>query len=346
MKETYRPDLKAHVSLDAGDRVRAIRHTQEYWESDQGSALGAAVGYVNTMAGVYGVPKAQLANLEQRVQYLEPQKKQGIEFRLAEEKADFDSTTLGFSQTYANIPVWNAGVKVTVKQGPNRVVHSVDTSHDGIEVKLPSDRVLSTWAKLIKGAELLNALRAAGQETGESEEDEAAELVRDISGLKATRRRTRKDTKGRAKRAAPDRAAISYSAQQLAAIRFIRGRFWIYQYDEEARFYTSGKQITDRANRGKKSKRSAVKAKPTDDLDDPRLPVGPVSGKIQDGEHYVVAEVTFEAPYGQDQHMPWQALVELETRSVLYLRALTSGVNGLVYEKDPYSKTGTLTATH
>ena len=345
MKETYRPDLKAHVSLDDGDRVRAIRHTQEYWESDQGSALGAAVGYVSSMADVYGVPKAQLANLQQKVQYLEPQKKQGVEFRLAEEKTDFDSTTLGFSQTYANIPVWSAGVKVTVKQGPNRVVHSVDTSHDGIEVTLPSDRVLASWAKLFKGAELLNALRAAGREAGESEADEAAELVRDISGLKAARKRSRKAAKGRTKRAAPDRAAIADTARQLAAVRFIRGRFWIYQYDEEARFYTSGRQITDPANRGKKYKRGEIKTKATDDIDDPRLPVGPVNKNIQDGQHYVVAEVTFEAPWGDDQHVPWQALIELQTKSVLYLRALTSGVNGLVFEQDPYSKTGTLTAT-
>lgn len=33
MKESYRPDLKAHVLTDEANRVRAIRHTGEYWES-------------------------------------------------------------------------------------------------------------------------------------------------------------------------------------------------------------------------------------------------------------------------------------------------------------------------
>lgn len=326
MKETYRPDLKAHVLLDASNRVRTIRHTQEFWESDQGSALSAAMGYINSMAGVYSVPSVQLAKLQQKVQYLEPQKTQDVEFRLADEKVGFDSATVSFYQTYANIPVWKAGIKVTVKQGPNRIVHSVDTSHDDIQVKMPADKILTKYRELFKRTDLLRTLRAAGHEDGESEENHGAGLVRDISGLTGDEKRSRK------------------GAAVLPATRLIRGRFWIYQYDKEARFYTSGKQITDQANRNRKFKRGEVKTKPTDDFDDPRLPVGPVSRKIKDGGYYAVAEMTFEAPYGNDQHMVWKALVELETQSVLYLRAMTSGVDGLVFEQDPYSKSGNLTA--
>jgi hypothetical protein len=43
MKESYRPDLKAHVLTDAANRVRVIRHTQEYWESPTGGGLMTAV---------------------------------------------------------------------------------------------------------------------------------------------------------------------------------------------------------------------------------------------------------------------------------------------------------------
>ena len=35
MKENYRADLRAHVLTDEANRVRAIRHTQEYWGSSR-----------------------------------------------------------------------------------------------------------------------------------------------------------------------------------------------------------------------------------------------------------------------------------------------------------------------
>ena len=44
------------------------------------------------------------------------------------QRRQFDSETFGFYQTYLNVPVWRAGLKVTVKQGPNRVVSSEDTT--------------------------------------------------------------------------------------------------------------------------------------------------------------------------------------------------------------------------
>lgn len=34
MKTTYKPNLKAHVSVDEENKVRHIRHSQEYWESE------------------------------------------------------------------------------------------------------------------------------------------------------------------------------------------------------------------------------------------------------------------------------------------------------------------------
>ena len=38
--------------------------------------------------------------------------------------------------------------------------------------------------------------------------------------------------------------------------------------------------------------------------------------------------------------MNWRMLVEVETNTILYLRALTSGVNGLVFASDPITATG------
>ena len=95
MKESYRPDLKAHVLTDTDDRVRAIRHTQEYWESPTGGGLMTAIAYLRDFAAVYEIPTTHFDRLETKVNFLEP-RDQGQEYRLSEEKRLFDSETLGF----------------------------------------------------------------------------------------------------------------------------------------------------------------------------------------------------------------------------------------------------------
>src|SRR5215813_3731225 len=132
MKESYRPDLKAHVLTDAANRVRVIRHTQEYWEGPTGGGLMTAVAYLRQFAGVYEIPTPKLDRLETKVSFLDP-REQGEEYRLSEERRRFDSETFGFYQTFLNVPVWLAGLKVTVKQGPNRVVASEDTTQRGVD---------------------------------------------------------------------------------------------------------------------------------------------------------------------------------------------------------------------
>jgi hypothetical protein len=41
MRTIYNPDLKAHLSLDEEGKVRHIRHSQEYWESEGNIPAGA-----------------------------------------------------------------------------------------------------------------------------------------------------------------------------------------------------------------------------------------------------------------------------------------------------------------
>src|SRR5690606_29856333 len=98
-------------------RIRAIRHTQEYWESPLGGGLATATRYLRDLASVYELPSSRLDRLEVKVSFLDP-RQQSEEYRLSEEKRHFDAETFGFYQTYLNTPVWRAGLKVTVKQGP------------------------------------------------------------------------------------------------------------------------------------------------------------------------------------------------------------------------------------
>ena len=165
------------------------------------------------MGSDYEVPGGELDNLTVRATHLDP-RPQGVEYRLAEERQSFDSTTFGFDQTVLNTPVWSAGLKVTVKQGPNRVVRSSSTAHAGIEVAMPPEESIERYKAYFQAADVLRARRAAGdKEPGESEENEARDLVLELTQVKPG--------------CAP--AAVRRGT------RLIRGQFWIYQYDELAR---------------------------------------------------------------------------------------------------------------
>jgi zinc metalloprotease ZmpB len=70
------------------------------------------------------------------------------------------------------------------------------------------------------------------------------------------------------------------------------------------------------------------------------LPLPHVAKGIEEGRHYVSAEVQFAlAPKGR-QTIHWTAIVEAETLSVLYLRAFVDDVNGLVFQDDPMTTNG------
>jgi hypothetical protein len=72
----------------------------------------------------------------------------------------------------------------------------------------------------------------------------------------------------------------------------------------------------------------------------PVLPLPPVGDGIAEGRHYVVAAVDFRLDSQRFGIVHWIALVEAETLSVLYLRALIDDVCGLVFEADPMTRAG------
>jgi len=82
-----------------------------------------------------------------------------------------------------------------------------------------------------------------------------------------------------------------------------------------------------------------------DDAKDPRfqhaspsLPVPPPAKTIEDGRHYVSAEVLFTLTTARWGTLNWIVIVDVATASVLYLRALVDNVDGMVYMADPASQ--------
>ena len=74
-------------------------------------------------------------------------------------------------------------------------------------------------------------------------------------------------------------------------------------------------------------------------LEPPTLKLPAVPKSIKGGKHYVVIEAMFSSPVEGWGLLNWRAFVEAETGAVLYLRALTDGVTGLVFNVDPMTKT-------
>lgn len=337
MKESYRPDLRAHVQIDDANRVRAIHHSQEYWDSPTGGGLMTAVAYLRHFAGVYEIATPKLDRLETKVSFLDP-REQGEGYRLGEERRQFDAETFGFYQTYLNVPVWRAGLKVTVKQGPNRVVRSEDTTQDGVDARLPAPTAIDRYREMFITANTATVQRRAVQ--GQTDLTSAEPLTH------------RKAAESEAEREGEAFVGGVFSFRKEAearglSVRLIRGRFWIYRYDAAARMPEGDEaggpvvkvQAVAKTRRArKKSGREMPLAVP--------LPfdVPGVDGRIEDGAYYMVAEITFEVLVGDDRHM-WRALVELETDSILYLRPLSAYVNGYVYEEDPITKSGSTTPT-
>src|SRR5438552_13394635 len=72
----------------------------------------------------------------------------------------------------------------------------------------------------------------------------------------------------------------------------------------------------------------------------PTLPLPPVADGIREGQHYVCAKIDFALSGRPTGLLHWVALIEVESLSVLYLRAFVDHVNGMVFEIDPVTTNG------
>ncbi len=83
--------------------------------------------------------------------------------RFAQEKRVMDSLVVGYTQTYFGLPVIGAGVTVTLRDQPRRVLAAVSTVHRDLEVERPSAAALRrAQAILAGGAGKYGSIREVG----------------------------------------------------------------------------------------------------------------------------------------------------------------------------------------
>ena len=319
MKRIYDATLKATVTLDDAGHVRGINHLDEYHEIEQLHGRATAIAYVRNIAGKLNIAPELLRSLDQPVSDIDPQEKD-IEYRFSEEKTFFDSTTYAYYQTYLNTPVWGAGITATIKHDPARIIAATNTSKCDIDAKMPSTKDINRYQQLFAiGEKVGSALQELKIKRSKEPDSVGSKQLSDILG-KAVQ-------------------ALKGSDNQKIIPTLIRGRFFVYRYDSEMRTVDHPKPKLDEHEHGS-----------THDLDQPccgtppTLPLPPVPKSIQERRWYLVAELVFRLPY-KGSRMNWRMLVEVKTNTILYLRALSSGVNGLVFTYDPITSTGTTTNT-
>lgn len=318
MRRTYDPTLKATVTLDEAGRVRGINHLDEFREMENLRGHEAAQAYLREIAGSFNIAPDALRNLEQPVSYFDPLAQES-EYRFSEGKASFDAVTYAYYQTYLNTPVWGAGITTTVKQAPARIVASTNTSVQGIDAAMPSAQAIARFRRLFATGNKADAalLRTTAKQSKPSPAG-GAELLADVLG------KASKSVKG--------------LSEKQTASRLIRGRFFVYRYKAATR-------TADHPQPAPAPKLNVKEKAATQPADQPlsgmppTLPLPPVPKSIRDGHWYVVAELIVHLPF-EGRPMNWRILMDVDTHTVLYVRALISPVNGLVFPGDPITLTG------
>ena len=168
-------ELNDDVKIDKDERgnVQVLEHFQQPFVAgetagamrvaDSASGLpntpqGLAQQYLRQVAPVYGLDQNMLADtggsngLARESAAASPDGK----LELADEKDIMGTTTVSYQQTYAGLPIWKAGVSVTIQSEPMRVTASQSSVHH--DINLPPDTTNPDTPESFSPAKLKQAL--------------------------------------------------------------------------------------------------------------------------------------------------------------------------------------------
>ena len=284
-------DDNVNVELDNQGQIHHLEHLQkpfvasgtEAFTADEAETGGfantaqdLANQYLRAVAPVYGLSDEMLPDVGGADSLVADETTStgpaGSKLEPTKPKEIMGTTTVGYQQTYQGLPVWEAGVSVTIQPNPMRVTASQSSIHH--DVAVPQD--------------------ALDESVGPNYQTISPELLRQLLGN-------------------PDGELVINSQSQL-----------IYRYDPAQR--------TDPA--ATHSSNEALQGAP------PTLPLPLVPETITPGQHYVVTEVLFTLPVTGFGSVNWRAFIEVNTGTVLYLRAFIACATGMIFRVDPVTATG------
>ncbi|MGC2125612.1 MAG: hypothetical protein WA652_22425, partial [Xanthobacteraceae bacterium] len=133
MFEEYDAHRRTSVVRDAAGIARILSHRDHCVVAKATTPRLAARDYLQRYGRLFGVRTRHLKTLLRPVG--QTPTGAGVEYRMVSAKPQFDLTTVVFHQTYCGLPVWEAGLSVTIKRRPLRVIGARSTLHSKLELK-------------------------------------------------------------------------------------------------------------------------------------------------------------------------------------------------------------------
>src|SRR5215510_2359711 len=114
-----------HVERASDGTVCHLRHLQEPYIFGILSGRVLAEHYVRDVAETYGIPPDSLAGLDRPFRLTNDLTSESTRLRFAAESVLVPGSALAYVQTFRGLPIWEAGVSVTLQAGPARVTSSL-----------------------------------------------------------------------------------------------------------------------------------------------------------------------------------------------------------------------------
>jgi hypothetical protein len=126
-----------HVERAPNGTVRQLRHLQEPYLAGGLSRRSLAAQYVQEVAELYQLPPDSLRALNSPFRSTDRMTNEPTSLRFGAENALLGTSTIDFVQTLGDLPIWEAGLSITVQTGPDRVTSSFSTFHHDAKVEVP-----------------------------------------------------------------------------------------------------------------------------------------------------------------------------------------------------------------
>ena len=136
MFEEFDARTKTKVIRTSDGTARLLSHTDQYVTTKAQTPRLAAHDYLGRYGRLLGLRQEHLKSLSHSTEH-EPIDAD-VEYRYLSEKHQFDMSTVAFYQTCFGLPVWEAGLSVTMKHNPLRVVGARSTQHPKLALKRPN----------------------------------------------------------------------------------------------------------------------------------------------------------------------------------------------------------------
>jgi len=146
MFEEFDARRETRIIRDSGGLARVVSHQDRYIVTTGRTPRRAAQDYLGRYGQLFGVRRQHLKNLLQPVAHRPTDA--DVEYRFEAEKRQFDLATVAFHQTYLGLPVWEAGLSVTMKHASLHVIGARSTLHPKPKISGTSAKHLEKLQKL------------------------------------------------------------------------------------------------------------------------------------------------------------------------------------------------------